>query len=331
MTLYKRLYLPQMKFINSPLRIHSFYDDFRNKKISSIKDLYTLNQLKLIAQDLSTAIGLSTSQLVLETNDIHHLIVGIKQIVSSWAYLDDDDEDDPLTIAYRAFQRHKSGHSSKSSSKSSRKASSKAPENPRMVMTKSYSDMKASELRSEAAALNLDSSGVKNRLLQRLVKYDRDQLDFEDMSTDWLRSKLEEEKVIVPKSRKGMIEILIRADADEMELGDFNDWVLNHYWDEFKTRYDLPSKNGVTRTEKLKQLRTLQIKELKQKCRELDRKLYECQHQKRPTVYRTHHSRPTGDSVVGSLARGVLTGMAAGIVSNIITKRRLQSKSNLIF
>ena len=156
-------------------------------------------------------------------------------------------------------------------------------------MTKSYSDMKASELRSEAAALNLDSSGVKNRLLQRLVKYDRDQLDFEDMSTDWLRSKLEEEKVIVPKSRKGMIEILIRADADEMELGDFNDWVLDHYWDEFKTRYDLPSKNGVTRTEKLKQLRTLQIKELKQKCRELDRKLYECQHQVRPAK---NHGRP---------------------------------------
>jgi hypothetical protein len=80
----------------------------------------------------------------------------------------------------------------------------------------------------------------------------------------------------------------------------------------------------------IKMLRILHIKMLKERLRQTQEELDSCK-KRPPTVVTRHRHRQTGETWSGTLARGIFQGVTAGIVSNAITRRRLQSKNNLVF
>lgn len=179
-------------------------------------------------------------------------------------------------------------------------------------------------LKTQAREEGLLATGSKSELTQRLHRCQTDTLHIEDMSTESMRNELTKEKMLIPRSRDQMIILLRRGDNDQLELGDFTDEVVDHYWDEM----ELPNKRKLSRDKKLTQLRILQIQNLKKMVRKLDQRLASCQ--KRPSKVITRHHRQTGQSWTSSLAQGVFVGAVAGIVSNAVS-RRLQRKSNLVF
>ena len=309
-----------MKFFNSPSRLYEFYKNFLKKNTSDIQKLYTQGELQLIAEDI-----ISVTNTSLVTTNKSELIRNIKTIVNGWHSLDED----PLGDAFHGAPTTLRQTSYKLLTR--KRTVTKPPlTRKRTVTPRSYNDMTVAELRTLLTSHQLYTSGLKKQLIQRLRLRDAKKLQYEDMSTEWLTIKLKSEQVVVPPSRTKMIELVRKGEhnPEELEIGDFNDKVVNDFWN----KYHFPPTDN--RAEKLTKLRIQQIKELRELVKHLDQELYKYQRDSRTVPSRTNRSSSStssGDSWSGAVTRGVVQGVTAVIISNLLSRHQLESKTNLVF
>ena len=290
-----------MNFLHTKTRLQQFYTNFK-QTTSSIMKKYTLHDLNNIAKDIELALPPTKfTKYARDTDEAKQMISVIQHLIKSWTTSD---------------------------KKKIKELMEQGPSKKKARETKHTPTKPASSsvsLKTQAREEGLLATGSKSELTQRLHRCQTDTLHIEDMSTESMRNELTKEKMLIPRSRDQMIILLRRGDNDQLELGDFTDEVVDHYWDEM----GLPNKRKLSRDKKLTQLRILQIQNLKKMVRKLDQRLASCQ--KRPSkVITRHHHRQTGQSWTSSLAQGVFQGAVAGIVSNAVS-RRLQRKSKLVF
>ena len=148
------------------------------------------------------------------------------------------------------------------------------------------------------------------------------------MSTEWLTIKLKSEQVVVPPSRTKMIELVRKGEhnPEELEIGDFNDKVVNDFWN----KYHFPPTDN--RAEKLTKLRIQQIKELRELVKHLDQELYKYQRDSRTVPSRTNRSSSStssGDSWSGAVTRGVVQGCNSSYYFKFIVKASIGIENKL--
>ena len=300
-----------MNFLYTKTRLQHFYTHFK-KTTTEIMRKYSLHDLNNIAMDIELATGAKFSSYARDDDGCRQIISAIKELIKSWTSTEKGNME--------KLMKQGAGQAQKKNNKKTKKEPKKEP--------KSY--VSIADLRTRASEHELLTTGTKTELTQRLHRHSTDTLWIEDMSTESLRNELREQKIRVPKSRKDMIMLVRRGDNDNLELEDFTDEVLDYYWDH-STQLPNSQKKNISRDQKLKTLRIVHIKMLKQRLRQTQRELASCQKRPLNVVTRHHHHRQSGESWSGALARGIFQGVTAGAISNAITRRRLQSKNKLIF
>ena len=313
-----------MKFFTSPMNMHNFYQTFKPSvnggiNIDRIAGVFSLKYLQLIAADMMFATGRND----LRSNDAFELITMIANVLKSWSSLDED----PLERAFRiqqtpsAERRRASRQPVRRQTPPRRQAPSRQAPPPRRQAPPprrqtNLHTLTVPKLRALLTSHDLDASGNKGILVERLHRRESNALEYEDMSTKWLAGQLEREQVIVPQKRADILKLVRKGNdnPEDLDIGDFNDDVVNEYCNKYGCRG--------SRAEKLTKLRIQTIKELKDLVRTLDRKLYSCQQRAPGNRHAARGRHGTSGGGWGQVvAGGVVQGMTAAIVSNLLSGR----------
>lgn len=190
-----------------------------------------------------------------------------------------------------------------------------------------YSDMTDVQLQKETGETSVLNTGTRTEIIARLERVDNNSWTFSDMSNEWLRYSLSENKFQIPRGRDSMVERLEKMEENDILLDYLNDEALDHFWVQFRSAYNL-SERIPARKQKIKKLQIVKIKELQKLVRELDRKLYQCQHnsrniQKRGGNWRGRQKKEEsmGTKMLNSAFAGVGMGIGMSIVGNLINRR----------
>jgi len=302
-----------MNFLYTKTRLKHFYANFKETTTKVMKK-YSLHDLNNIAMDIELATGAKFSSYARDDDGCRQIIEVIKTLIKSWTSTEKGNME--------KLMKQGAGQAQKKNNKKTKKEPKKEP--------KSVSVVSIADLRTRASEHELLTTGTRSELTQRLHRHSTDTLRIEDMSTESLRNELREQKVRVPRSREDMIVLVRRGDNDNLELEDFTDEVLDYHLDH-STQLPNSQKKNMSRDQKLKTLRIVHIKMLKQYLRQAQRELASCQKRPLKVLTRHHHHGQSGESWSGALARGIFQGVTAGVISNAITRRRLQSKKKLVF
>ena len=301
-----------MVFFNSPIRIYDFYINFKQSP-QKIVSMYDLNVLKIIIKEINT---ITDQHIDSKSDDAFQLVSNIKQAIIQLNQYENDPIVETLHTTRTKVTKAKKNKVKKN------KATKAIKVQPRHVdIIKTYIDMSVDELQQEITQGQLYNVGTKQVLIERLTRMDNGKSQLSDMSTKWLKTELDENKLICPRARKDMIQRLIDLDNGDILLGQLTDFALHFFWDKYKVEFNL-SETPPSRNNMVHQLQIIKIKELRSLVKELDRKLYQCQQKK--SVYRTYQSKTIKDnpeSWGSMITRGVMHGLAVGVVSNLLTHR----------
>ena len=271
-----------------------------------------MHQLNDVARDIESTTGVKFGRYARNEDDCKQMIAAIKNEIKKWG------KKDP----FKNVKLEKKV----STPKESPRYPKKTVEQEESVIL--YSDMTDVQLQKETDETSVLNTGTRTEIIARLEHVDNNTWTFSDMSNEWLRDSLRENKFQIPRSRDSMVERLEKIEENDILLEYLNDEALNHFWVQFRSVYNLSEKIPA-RQQKIKKLQIVKMKELQKLVRELDRKLYQCQQNSRHIQirggnWRGHHQKreeSMGTKMLNSAFAGVGMGIGLSIVGNLINRR----------
>jgi len=301
-----------MNFFNTKKRIRDFYTDFK-LSVQVIMEKYDLHALNAIAKDVELTTGVKFGRYARSDDDCKQIIVAIKHEIIKWG------EKDPFKnmklVQKKAIKPVKQV-----------KKIQKQPvlQEERVIL---YSEMTDIQLQKETDETGVLKTGTRTEIIARLEGVDNNNWKFRDMSNEWLRDSLSDNKFQIPRSRDAMIERLEKIKENDILLEYRNDDALDYFWVKFRSVYNLSEKIP-SRPKKIKELQIVKIKELQKLVRELDRKLHQCQRVSRNIHIRSGNWRghkqkeeSLGTKMLNSAFAGVGLGIGLSIVGNLVKNR----------
>ena len=266
-----------MNFFNTKKRLRDFYTDFK-LSVQVIMEKYDLHTLNAIAKDIELTTEVKFGRYARSDEDCKQIIVAIKQEINRWG------GKDPFENVKLVQKKVK-----KKPVKQVKQPVKEMEQEERVIL---YSEMTDIQLQKETDETSVLKTGTRTEIIDRLERVDNNTWIFSDMSTEWLRDSLTENKMQVPRSRDVMIERLEEIERKDILLEYFNDDALDGFWEQYRNEYNLSEKIP-SRPKKIKELQNVKIKELTKLVRELDRKLHQCQNRARNTLKRSGNWRGT--------------------------------------
>jgi len=302
-----------MIFFDTKESIRNFYTNFKLPD-TEIMNKYTMHQLNDIARDIESTTGVKFGRYARNEDDCKQMIVAIKNEIKKWG------KKDPFKNVKLVQKKMKP------TKKTVEQPVKKTMEQEESVIL--YSDMTDIQLQKETDETSVLNTGTRTEIIARLERVDNNTWTFSDMSNEWLRDSLSENKFQIPRGRDSMVERLEKMEQNDIALDYLNDEALDYFWVQFRSAYNLSEKIPA-RQQKIKKLQIVKIKELQKLVRELYRKLYQCQQNSRHIQirggnwrgHRQKREESMGTKMLNSAFAGVGMGIGMSIAGNLINRR----------